>query len=200
MGPDMTDEDSGDPLQWSRTDELCAQCEERLAYTEEVFLLQIVRPEVAEGTIRLVPVLAEDGDFLYEPYFLHFSCWEDVLGELKDESKDCPPVPDDMSVLECSCCKSGIREWEYCAALNLGEFHISARSPSGEGCGPDFVEMSTPDVLCLYCVSIINENWLEFWATGIAQDQECDDCLHARCWRTFSCECTCHSETEHVED
>lgn len=190
MGSHLAEEN---PLRWSQTDEICAQCVEPLAYTEEIILLQIAQPEVHEGVVRLTPVLDEEGDFLYGPYFLHYMCWEGILEGHAEEVVNIPPTTDSMSILECDCCKSGIREWEYCAALTMGEFHRSKRSPSGTGHGPELVESGAPDILCLPCISAINEEWIEFWETGIAQEHECTLCLNARCWRTFDCDCTCHA-------
>lgn len=185
-----------------KTDQICAQCCELTVFTEELVLIQIVQPHFLNGRLLLHPVLHDEtGDFLYEPYFLHFACWENVEEELESDIEDIPPISDDLSPIQCKCCQSGIREWERCGAIQMGELHISKRAPNGTR-GEDFVEAGNPDIICLYCLLVINQGILEFWEDGISQDCECGDCLQARCWRLgpgTTCPCMCHETEEDYE-
>lgn len=180
------------------TTEACAQCEDEIEFLDEVFIIQVVRVEVHEDMPTLMPLLDEHGDFLYEHYFLHFKCWEEIVYEHKEEMEDTPPVEDELGLIRCDVCGSSIREYETCAAVTCGEIHRSKRSPSGQGHGQDFISLGAPDVLCIHCISSINEYWITFWEGGVTQlnEGECLECQHARCWRAFDCGCTCHEEEE----
>ena len=182
-----------------KTQQICAQCHEPPVFTEELVLLQIVQPRFFNGQLLLHPVLDDDtGDFQYEPYFLHFMCWEGIEEDLEEEISNTPPISDDHSPIQCRYCNSGIREWEKCGAVLMGELHVSKRAPNGER-GEDFVGLGDPYLVCFYCLLIINDGILEFWENGVAQDHECGDCLQARCWRLdpgTTCPCPCHEDTE----
>lgn len=188
-----------DPSAWSQTGECCAQCDEPLSFGETIVMLQVVRPEFQGDHFVLMPLLDEDGDFLYEHFFLHFSCWEEIADDYKKEIEDTPPVHDAMSIVQCEYCNSGVREWETCGAATHGEFHRSKRAPSGGGHGQELVPNGAPDVICIHCLEQINENSLTFWSEGVGQDGECDECQHVRCWRGFDCECTCHEPCDEDE-
>lgn len=178
------------------TGHICADCGEELKYNEEVWLLQVMHLQLM-GTppprqFAYYPVIDEHdarGDFLYEPYFFCFDCWELTYGEHKKEMADEPPVIDDLAVIECTCCGSGIREFEYAGVVTLGEPHPSKRAPNFVR-GPYFEPIREPDVLCLYCLMVINNSLIKLW-DDISQNGECDDCLQMRCWRG-PCACTCH--------
>lgn len=196
MGPYLNDQSS-----WE-TDRVCAQCGEPLLFTEEVWLLTIVLPHIHENQLLLTPCLDDEGEFLYDPYLVHFSCWEEIEEDLREEVENTPPIVDGLAPLRCKICESSIREWELAAAFSLGELHVSKKSPEPTGRGIAFVPSGEPDLVCLYCMHLINEDHLEFWENGVAQEGECADCLHIRCWRSTAagvpCVCTCHAE-EHEE-
>lgn len=192
MGPSLDDVLTGS------ANEVCAQCEEELIYTEDVFTAYVMKAVIVNGLPVLQPALDEDGDFLYEPYFLHFKCWEEVVDGHKEEIEDAPPVEDEFSLLKCDCCGSGIREHETLMVATLGELVLSERSPSGMRTTA-LVSSGSPDVYCLWCASMINSDWLEFWEDGISNEfdaNECIECQHVRCWRGFDCACTCHEEDQ----
>jgi hypothetical protein len=179
-----------------KTEQSCPSCGEEIVFTEEIVQLLVVQPHFANGELLLHPVLDDAGDFLYEPYFLQFMCWEGVEEELEEEIEDVPPIEDVGSPLACRYCRSGIREWEHCGAITLGEIHIAKRAPNGVR-GEDFIEAAYPDLICLYCLLLINEGILELWDAdtgGVTQEGECGDCLQARCFRLpkNTCCCTCH--------
>ena len=187
-------EESGDITM--RTEQVCPQCGENLVFTEDVIQLLVVQHHADHSAHPVQD--DEDGDFLYEPYFLHFSCWEEIQDSLLEEVEDVPPVEDVHGPFRCKFCGSGIRTWEHCGSLTCGEFHISKRNPHGQR-GEDFIEAAPPDVFCLYCLFVINEGIMEFYdceAGGVSQFGECGDCLQARCWRlpAGTCPCTCHME------
>lgn len=181
-----------------KTEQLCPHCGEEIVFTEEIAHLVVVQPHIINQQLYLHPVMDDAGDFLYEPYFFNFMCWETIEEELEEEIEDVLPIEDVGSAFACKYCQSGIREGEHCGAIILGEIHISKRSPNGER-AEDFVEMAEPDLVCLYCLLLVNEGILELWDAetgGVSQGGECGDCLQARCWRlpAGTCPCTCHTE------
>lgn len=183
------------------TGHICADCGENIVYTQEAWLLSVVHPQKVGKKHFFHAVINEedvDGSFLFDPYYYCFTCWESVYEEIKEESKDEPPVLDSgISEFECSCCGSGIREGEYAGTLSLGEFHVSKRAPSGVH-GPYFKTITSPDLLCLYCLVLLNEGHIEMWE-DLTQFGECNDCIQLRCWRHGACGCGCHTEEQEEE-
>lgn len=180
------------------TTQVCPECGETIVFTEDIVQLLVVQPQLLPKQLVFHQSLDDEGDFLYEPYYLHFSCWESVEEQLLEEVEDTPPIEDALSVFQCKVCGSGIRDWEHCGSLTCGEFHVSARNPHGVR-GEDFIEAAEADVICLYCLLVINIGIIEFWSDetgGVSQFGECGDCLHARCWRlpAGTCPCDCHTE------
>lgn len=192
MGSDL----ETSPSSWYKTEECCSQCGELLDFGETIIMVQVTRPEVHAEGLTLMPLLDDDGDFLYEHHFLHFGCWEEIADDYKKEVENTPPVLDGMGVIQCDTCQSSIREWETCGSVTHGELHRSRRSPSGAGHGSNLAPSGAPDVLCIHCLGKINDESLELWDEGVGQDGECDECQHVRCWRGFDCECVCHQEEE----
>jgi hypothetical protein len=192
MGSDLS---ADDPVVWSQSGETCGQCDEPISFGETLVMVQVVRPEIYGSQPTLMPLLDDEGDFLYEHYFLHFGCWESIQEDLSEELEDTPPVEDEFGITRCEVCGSAIREWETCAAITHGEFHRSRRAPDGTH-GVNLVPNGAPDVLCIHCLSLINEEQLEMWEDGVSQDGECRECQHSRCWRDFDCACPCHEEQE----
>lgn len=179
------------------TSEVCAQCEDELVIMEDIIVIQVMQAEVVAGHPHIGPLLDEDGDLLYERFFLHFKCWEEIVDQFKEEIEHTPPVPDELSILHCDCCGSGIREGEPLAIATMGELLRSKRRPSGGIPGIELAHAGASDVFCTHCISSINENHLTFWeGGGIDVIGECLECRHIRCWRGFDCECTCHDEGE----
>lgn len=176
--------------------EVCAQCEEELVLMEDVIVIQVMQAEVVADNPHVGPILNEDNDFLYEHYFLHFKCWEEIEEEFKEEIENMSPVPDEFGILRCECCGSAIREGEPLATITMGELVRSNRFPSGGDPGIELVPAGAPDVYCNWCISSINENHLTFWEGGVDVDGECLECRHLRCWRGFDCQCTCHDQGE----
>lgn len=190
MGPELSASEEN-----RETEIICADCEDNLDYGAEVVLVQIVQPKLAGGEMLFYPVIDEhavNGDFLFEPFVYCFGCWDNRYWDLKNEVDDTPPVLDSRSVLDCTCCGSGIREWEYAATFTVGELQSSPREPSNRP-GPTFNATGKPEVICLYCMTVLNENHITMW-DELSQAGECADCTHIRCWRHGSCGCGCHTE------
>ena len=184
-----------------QTGHICPDCAEELVYTAEVVLLQIQQPHIIGSKVLFTPVVDEagaDGGFIFEPYFYCFSCWEGHFDDLRNEVEDTPPVEDMHSIIACTCCGSGIREDEYVATFHQGEFHVSPRSPNNIA-GPKFVSETKAGVLCLLCITIFNDNYIEMW-DDLNQFGECCDCIERRCWRANSCGCDCHETTTTTGD
>lgn len=195
MGTELTTE----YLELYPTVHVCAYCEEHIRYGEECWLLQVVQPQRVNGKTHLHDVIDEDdpnGDFMYDPYFFCFECMEALLSDLREEIADEPPVkdPHELGSFECFCCSSAIREWEYTGALSLGEFHVSTRAPNGVR-GPRFVPNCESELICIYCLVLLNDGWIEMWE-DLSHMGECNDCIQVRCWRygDCACSCACHSD------
>jgi hypothetical protein len=195
-----------------KTEEICPSCAEPIVFTEDVVLLEVVQPRRLDGQLVRFHILDEEGDFLYQPYFIQFSpCWEEIEEWLTEELENEPPMEDTFSEFQCRYCKSGIREWEWCGSITMGEVHVSPRSPTGAR-EEKFVPSGESDLICLYCLHVINEGNIELWDPeygGVTErNGECGDCLQARCWRsypitsgqqagswaTLGCDCACHLE------
>jgi hypothetical protein len=194
LGPELTT--AAQP-----TGQICAECGNEISYMEEAWLLQVVTLQQIGGELQSLHIVDPDdpsGDFLFTPYFFCFSCWESQYDDLKDESADQPPVEDNGSVAECVCCGSSICEGEYCGLVSLGEFQLSRRAPSGMATA-HFEMNHAPDVLCMYCLAVLNESYIEMW-DDLSQFGECMDCIFTRCWRGAQCLCDCHVPESELTD
>jgi hypothetical protein len=200
------------PLPTHETDHICADCGDAIVYMEEVFLLQIVRPQLLDGRTLYWQVTDEeepDGPFKFEPYYFCFACWEKLYESVRSDMQDEPPVEDEASQFECVCCSSGIRgtqlilgqvvPGELAGTFTLGEFHVSSRAPDGVR-GPNFMQLSSSNMLCLYCTGLMSDGYIDMWA-DLSENGECSDCVQARCHRTSNCNCRCHYDPpENDED
>lgn len=174
---------------------ICADCEDRIGYEKEFVLLQVVQLQKLGGGVFFYPVMDETGivsDYQFEPYHFCFECWEDLYEKIREEMADAPPAEDALSVIECTCCGSGIREWEITGTWTVGEFITSRRAPApGFTPGPRFDQASKPEVLCAYCLALLNEVVITMW-DDFPAESICIDCVQARCWRHQNCGCSCH--------
>lgn len=195
MEPDVTEDDE------PATDVVCANCEAAVNYDDEAVLVQIVQPQHIGGRVLYLQVINEDdveGDFLFTPYVYCFECWDGYFADLKKEAEDAPPVQDPEAIVRCTCCGSGIRAWEYLATFTIGELHVSGREPNNIP-GPQFIGTAKPEAICLYCMTVLNDNYISMW-DELSQTGECTDCTLARCWRHDNCQCGCHQETDTDEE
>jgi len=190
-----------DPIELRKTDHICADCGGAVVYMDEVFLLQIVRSKRGQEGVLHYEVIDEhdpDGCFRFEPYYFCIQCWEKNYGEIHSDMEDELPVNDYDSKFECVCCGSGIREFELAGLATLGEFHISERAPNGMH-DASFLGISNPDLICLYCMSLLNDGCIDMWP-DLTEYGECVDCIQARCWRASECECRCHFEAPEEDE
>lgn len=177
------------------TGHICSDCGENLNYNDEVWLLEVRQPQVFHGKVVQHKVIDEDdpqGDYLFDPYFFCFKCWETMYKGLKEDVEDEPPFADAMAVVECACCGSGVREWEYAGIFTLGELQPSKREPNGVR-GANFVPIAPHDTLCTYCLVLLNDGYITMW-DHFSQNNECSECTQLRCWREETCGCTCHTD------
>jgi hypothetical protein len=179
------------------TDFICADCEEPLRYTDEVFLVQVVQMQRYQDRLLFHDIIDDqdpDGPcFRFEPYHFCFKCWEDTYNQVRDETEDEPPVIDGYDLAaDCVCCGSSIRNGEFAGTFTLGEFHLSDRAPNGVR-GQSFKPLGKSDIMCLYCLATMNENYITMWP-DLSQYDECIDCIQTRCWRGSACDCRCHHE------
>jgi hypothetical protein len=174
------------------TGEECKQCGKELAFTEEIFFVEMVQPHGTAKAMECVAVRAdeEDGDYAYEPRVFHADCWTRMVETVHELVEEMPPVEDHESPFACHMCQSGIRSWEEVCAVCFGELHLSKRAPRGQY-GPALVPTGRLDLLCLHCLYLLGENWLFLWD---ALEKECSHCLHRRCHRARSCSCACHRQ------
>jgi hypothetical protein len=178
------------------TDFVCADCGDDVEYMDEVYKLHIVRLQRYLGHTVQCHVYDEydqDSPFRFEPYYFCVDCWEKNYESIRKDMTDEPPVEDLNGKFECACCASDIRELELAGVVDLGEFHVSERSPNGAQSAV-FRSISNDDKLCLYCLTVLNDGYIDMWKE-LSEFGECEDCIQARCWRTDTrgdCECDCH--------
>jgi hypothetical protein len=180
---------------------VCTDCGDDITYMDEVFVLDVVQPMKCESGTLYYEVTDEQNPeegFIFEPYRFCFQCWEKNYEEIRNETQDEPPVLDTYSEHECVLCASGIRDQELAGRFTLGEFHVSARAPNGIR-GPCFTPIGNPDLLCLYCLSLLNDGYIDMWP-DLSENGECTDCIQARCWRYTECHCRCHFSPPEEDD
>lgn len=176
----------------------CACCIQDVEASEDVIFLQIVQTQNINEKFECLPILKpSDGDYQFSPIFVHLDgCWKDVIEGIHDKVEDTPPVEDPFAVLECSCCHSGIRELEYFALGQMGEFYCSPHRPGNQPVHtfqPWKGRDETLVHICLACITKISEDTLCEW-NDVSQVGECVFCTHARCWRDGRCSCFCHMD------
>lgn len=183
------------------TEIYCGCCTQEVEGDEDVALLTIVQAQKVNGKLECYPVLDVDGDFQFPPQFIHLrTCWDDLCDGIRQLASDELPVQDTEILLECYFCKSAIREWEYFAFVQFGEFYVSDRQPTNEKILYTFVEFTNDETyaishFCVACINRISLEALEDWK-DVSQVGECAFCTYARCWRDPSCSCFCHIEQE----
>jgi hypothetical protein len=171
-------------INWESSELSCGLCGEMLKYADESYVLTVVVAGInSEGT-HYAPLLLEDGsDFLYEPYFFCFTCWESCIEDVRLEKGDTPPIVDQYSILECACCESGIRQNEILGIAAFGEVHRSRRSPDTGGYAKFEVMDADPSTLCIECLNSLNAVVDNLWDDGVSQGEECTEGRFIRCWR-----------------
>lgn len=182
-----------DPSVWSKSDADCAHCGERLHYTEEILYLNVGTGVSGDGNQFFIAEYYDlEGDYYYEPQFMHLECWESVLEELHEMVEEAPPVEAEGEILKCRGCDGSICELEYFMFAYVGELQVSSRKPNGD-VSQIFWNNSSPYCICLSCLLLIQEHVLDMWE-DVNQFGECEDCTHARCWRLGEngCDCSCH--------
>lgn len=177
------------------TDHICADCGKPIMFGQECWLIQIVQLHAHGDQIIHYPVIdPEDpnGDYLYYPFFFCFECWENNYKAIRDEVVDEPPLEDvtGTAQFECVICGSDICPGEYSGSFTLGEFQLSSRAPNGIR-GGRFIPNAEPEAFCIYCVSMMNEYFIELWEGGVRQFGQCIECSQVRCWRYGDCACSC---------
>jgi hypothetical protein len=171
----------------------CVVCSEEIMLTEEVYLLRVVVGICDENGLRLEIVESDDKDFLYEPTFFCFGCWEDAVEDLKEFVQDESPELDNHAVMECSICSSSIRDLEYTGLGMWGEIQTSRRCPEGQAT-QTFVDTSIEQagcIMCIACLKRFNDDVVSsIWESGVDQEGSCGEGTLGRCWRE-GCKDTC---------
>lgn len=165
-----------------RSSHECAVCAENICLTDEIVAITVVKPVFRDGAIALEPLDADDGDFAYEPRFVEYECWEDVVDELYSSLCDNPPIEDQYAVLFCRICESGIRLDETCGCATRGEVHCSQRMPEGIPTETFDAQDPKPDVICITCINALCADYIDLWES-VEQGEECGEGREIRCWR-----------------
>jgi len=172
---------------WARSNLACSAsfCTDHISYGEEVAMIAIeTAAPTPEGSVEFNSILADDGDYLYEPCFMCGCCWQSVLEDLQDLFRDRPPVADAYEIVKCAVCDSSIRAGEIFGRVTLGEVSVSQRTPDGEGTST-FSPYSNkiPIVICASCMNVLNTDISELWGERVQQYNECEEGTSLRCWR-----------------
>jgi len=166
-----------------RTEHECAVCADTICFSDEIVVITVVVAGFdMERGIIFAPAEAEDGDFLYEPRFVEFACWENVIDELYHQLQDQPPVEDECSALSCKVCSSGIRLGELMGLGTKGELLSSPRMPEGVENTTFDAQDPEPDPVCIACLKNLSTNLVDLWES-VEHNDECDEGTIARCWR-----------------
>lgn len=165
-----------------QTDHGCAACAETLCFTDEVVVITIVVPTIEGTEFKYAPAEADDGDFLYEPRFCCYECWEDVGNELAELLENTPPIEEITAVTLCKICKSGICMGEITGLVTMGELQCSQRSPDIAATTTFDAQDPDPAVLCVSCMQKLSDQYLDLWES-VGHADECAEGTDIRCWR-----------------
>jgi len=182
---EQTDEDDELFRTIMKTEHNCSACDDPLCYTDEVVVIKVVAPSFENGLFTYADAEADDGDFLYEPRFADYGCWEDAANEVGELVEDLPPIEDPAAVLLCKLCSSGILLGELMGLVTMGELHCSQRSP--DIASTTIFEAQDPDpvTICIVCLRKLSDEFLDLW-DSVGQGDECEEGATIRCWR-LSC-------------
>jgi hypothetical protein len=165
-----------------KTEHRCAACDDPLCLTEEVVVITVVLPVIEATNFFYAPAEADDNDFLYEPRFCCYECWEDVVNELSEMLDNTPPIEEISAVVLCSVCKSGICLGEVMGLGTMGEFQCSQRSPEIAATTIFDAQDPDPTPICVACLRKLSEDYLDLWES-VGQGDECQEGTEIRCWR-----------------
>lgn len=158
---------------WYRTHLTCASCEEPICFDTEILAVVVVQAQYVvqpdeetgrpRGRVEFYAVLSEEGDFQYEPLFLHFECWEELCEEYHELIADEPKIRSRTpatDLCKCSFCGTGMGPFQEFARIVLGEIGVSERRQQ-----TTFVETEggSPEPVCLECMDRINDQCIELW-------------------------------------
>ncbi len=144
---------------------ICALCGEPILFADEMFLLELCDATPGgDGEAPFITYLAEpNGDYVFEPYWAHFECGEEIWEDLREAAEDRPPAEPAVSLLKCSICDSGIAPLEPFCLSTFGEIRPSGRSP-------DFVQAAyvyrmsrQPSATCLACIAAAIPEYFDWW-------------------------------------
>jgi hypothetical protein len=173
---------------------VCSSCSSLINYSDEVWMLRVVQPQVLNGTLLYHDLLDDDGLYKYQPLFFEFECWEAIESELEEffeENCFCSTDEESLSIIECDICGSDIREWEVMGVAQFGELHRSQRSPDGTS-GSSFAYMGTDHHVCISCLCHLDGGDNVLWGDDVEVlpgRWACRGGLFERCWRQPECDC-----------
>ena len=162
--PSTSEEDSDidEDQDLFQSDRACDLCEEPLAYTDEVFLLEASQSAFECGKLFWEPLLDNEGDYHFQPLIVHFACWEPIAEEIRDACRDTPPWEKKSTACKCTFCGGDILPFAPFIALTYGEIRASRRRPSGE-ISEHIERLGQMNPACLDCVTCSNEDLFTIW-------------------------------------
>jgi hypothetical protein len=164
------------------TEHECAVCAEKICFTDELVVITVVTMVAGEQGVVYEPLRADDGDYMYEPRFLEFTCWEETVDEIGAQTDDTPPVEDDFAAVRCRTCSSGIRLGEVMGLATKGELLCSPRMPDGVQTTTWDAQDPQPDPICIGCLKLMSDELVDLWES-VEQNDECEEGTTIRCWR-----------------
>jgi hypothetical protein len=188
----LTDEEWAIQRLIDESEHACAYCEEDIHSVEELRLVQVVYSNKTPTGLEFYAIENDEGEYQYQPWFFHFTCWEDVQERLVEIIEDQEPVfdPLEQKAVECDGCTADIRPWETTGLISFGEIHRSQLMPNGENTFHFDTCNSKPHVLCISCLWHINNEVLEMWEE-LSHNGECAEGIASRCWRDGGCRSGC---------
>lgn len=159
---DEEEDEDYDKEPWRQSGRECDCCGEGLPYAEEVFVLEVVEAAGENGQVFHDILRDDEGDYLYRPYMMHITCWEEVLECIDEAIADQPPAEAQEAILKCSRCEGTIGNFEPFVASTFGEIGVSGRQPSGKPSAV-FQPMGSVTPVCLLCIVHVVDDHLDDW-------------------------------------
>ncbi len=192
LDEDETDEEEEDEGLLPPSGSVCAICQDEIKLTEEVFLMRVVHPFIVDGQLSYFDAVDENDNYMYQPVFFEFECWEREEEDVQQIQQDVPPVPSDAGIILCDICESDICPGEAMGLIQFGEIRRSKRMPNNQQ-SVSFEGMADPQHVCIACLSHLEDNQEKrIWENEIEPVpglEVCVEGLHERCWRGNECHC-----------
>jgi hypothetical protein len=187
--------------EWASSEFSCLwnNCGATIEFAEDVCAISVYTIGMTSEGMHFLPLVADDGDYLYEPGYFCAECWKYVMDELRICKEDIPPILDEYAVCECSMCASGIREGEVFGLAIEGQVHLSQRCPDDSVNSTFHSVDGSPTIICIACMNTIERDITEIYGSRLTQHKECEEGSFIRCWR-HGCDATGHCSRAHPKE